>query len=300
MEYREHHYQSKNGLQLYYREYGGGDQAVICLPGLTRNSKDFHEIALHLSPGYRVICPDLRGRGQSARDPNWKNYNLAVYVQDTRRLMAETHARQAIFLGTSLGALIAMTMAGQTPEDFKAIVMNDLGPEVDPVGYSRIFSSVTIQAVKINDWQEAADHCREKYGLAFPEMPREFWDNFAHKTFREVVNGRLELDYDPKIADSVLFTAKAAKILGVLKSIRLLRKIRGIPLDPWASFKALSMPCLVLRGKTSDILSEEIIDRMQEVKPDLVRATIPGRGHAPLLDEPESLSAIDAFLAGLE
>jgi pimeloyl-ACP methyl ester carboxylesterase len=300
MEYREHHYQSKNGLQLYYREYGGGDQAVICLPGLTRNSKDFHEIALHLSLGYRVICPDLRGRGQSARDPNWKNYNLAVYVQDIRRLLAEVRAGQVIILGTSLGGLIAMTMAGQTPEHFKAIIMNDLGPEVDPVGYSRIFSSVTVQAVEVNDWQEAADQCREKYGLAFPETLQEFWDNFAHKTFREGVNGRLELDFDPKIADSVLYSAKAAKILMVLKSIRLLRKIRGVPLDPWVSFKGVSMPCLVLRGENSDILSEEIIDRMQEVKPDLFRVTIPGRGHAPLLDEPESLSAIDAFLAEIE
>lgn len=86
----------------------------------------------------------------------------------------------------------------------------------------------------------------------------------------------------------------------VLKKLHLLREVRGVAIDPWDSFRAVSMPCLVLRGESSDILSEEIIDRMQAIKPELVRAIIPGRGHAPLLDEPESLAAIDAFLDCLE
>jgi pimeloyl-ACP methyl ester carboxylesterase len=298
MEYQEQHYQSRDGLRLYYREYGGGNQTVICLPGLTRNSKDFHEIALHLSSNYRVVCPDLRGRGQSARDPKWKNYNITVYMSDVRRLMVEAKIAQAIFVGTSLGGLISMTMAYQRPELLKAIVLNDLGPEVDPVGYARVLSSAG-QQVEAKNWQEAAEHCRKKYGLAFPEMPPEFWNAFAHKSYREGANGMPELDIDLKIGDAIRFTAKAARVLGILKSLRLLHKVRGVPLDPWVSFRAITMPCLVLRGETSDILSEEIIDRMQAVKPDLVRVTIPGRGHAPLLDEPESLSAIDTFLGGL-
>jgi len=298
MEYKEHHYQSKDGLRLYYREYGSGDQAVICLPGLTRNSKDFHEIALHLSSNYQVICPDIRGRGQSAWDPKWKNYNIAEYMSDVRLLMVEAKIERAIFLGTSLGGLIAMTMAYQQPERLKAIVLNDLGPEVDPVGYARILSSAG-QQVEAKNWQEAAERCREKYGVAFPEMPQEFWNAFARKSYKDGVNGKPELDSDLKIGDAIRFTAKAARVLGILKSLRLLRTVRGVPLDPWVSFRAITMPCLVLRGETSDILSEEIIDRMQAIKPDLVRATIPERGHAPLLDEPESLSAIDAFLGGL-
>lgn len=298
MEYQEHYYQSKDGLRLYYREYGSADQTVICLPGLTRNSKDFHEIALHLSSNYRLVCPDLRGRGQSARDPKWKNYNITVYLSDVRRLMVAAKIEQAIFLGTSLGGLIAMTMAYQRPALLKAIVLNDLGPEVDPVGYARILSSAGQQG-EVKNWREAAEHCKEKYGLAFPEMSPEFWDAFARKSYREGASGKPEPDIDLKIGDAIRFSAKAARVLGILKSLRLLHKVRGVPLDPWDSFRAITMPCLVLRGATSDILSEEIIDRMQTVKPDLVRATIPGRGHAPLLDEPESMSAIDAFLGGL-
>ena len=298
MNYKEHYYPAEDGLRLYYREYGSGDQAVICLPGLTRNSKDFHEIALHLSSDYRVICPDLRGRGQSARDPKWKNYNFTVYVSDVKRLMVEAKIEQAIFLGTSLGGLIAMSMTYQRPELLKAIVLNDLGPEADPVGYARILSSAGQQR-EVNNWQDAAEHCREKYGLAFPKMSPEFWNDFAHKSFREGANGTPELDIDPKIGDAIRFSAKAAKVLGVLKKLRLLHTVRGVPLDPWDSFRTLTMPCLVLRGAISDILSEEIIDRMQAIKPDLVRVTIPERGHAPLLDEPESISAIDAFLGGL-
>jgi pimeloyl-ACP methyl ester carboxylesterase len=297
MEYKEHYYQSEDGLRLYYREYGSGNRAVICLPGLTRNSKDFHEIALHLSSNHRVICPDLRGRGQSARDPRWKNYNIVVYLSDVRRLMAEANVEQAIFLGTSLGGLISMNMAYQCPNRLKAIVLNDLGPEVDPVGYARILASAG-RYNEVQTWQEAAEQCREKYGLAFPEMSQEFWKEFTRKSYREDANGLPELDVDLKIGDAIRFAMKAAKVLRILKSLRLLRNVRGVPIDPWDAFRAISMPCLVLRGETSDIISEEIIDRMQAVKPDLVRATIPKRGHAPLLDEPESLAAIDTFIDG--
>jgi pimeloyl-ACP methyl ester carboxylesterase len=298
MEYTEHYYQSEDGLRLYYREYGSGDQTVLCLPGLTRNSKDFHEIASHLSTKYRVVCPDMRGRGQSARDPRWKNYNITVYLKDVRRLMDEAETGQAIFIGTSLGGLISMTMAYQCPGLIKAVVLNDLGPEVDPVGYARILGSAG-RYIEVKSWQEAAEQCAEKYGPASPGMPPEFWMDFARKSYREGANGAPEPDIDLKIGDAIRLASRAARVLGVLKSLRLLHTVRGVPIDPWDSFRAISMPCLVLRGETSDILSEEIIDRMQAVKPDLARATIPGRGHAPFLDEPESISAIDDFLGSL-
>ncbi len=295
MEYTEHHYQSEDGLRLYYREYGGGDRTVICLPGLTRNSKDFHDIALHLSSGHRVICPDLRGRGQSEWDARWKNYNIVVYVSDVRRLMAKTNVERAIFLGTSLGGLISMNMAYLYPGLPRAIILNDLGPEVDPVGRARILASAG-KSDEVHSWQDAAEQCRVKYGIAFPEMPEDFWMEFARKSYRDDSNGLPELDIDPKIGDAIRVTMKMARVLGILKTLRVLRTVRGIPIDPWDAFRAIRVPCLVLRGENSDILSEEIIDRMQAVKPDLARATIPKRGHAPLLDEPESLSAIDAFI----
>lgn len=298
MDYTEHHYLSEDGLQLYYREYGGGDVTVICLPGLTRNSKDFHEIALHLSTGYRVLCPDLRGRGQSDRDPEWKNYNIAIYLSDIRRLLAGANAGPVIFLGTSLGALISMNLAYQGVEGIKAIILNDLGPEIDPVGQARILASAG-RGDEVDSWEEAAAQSRTKYSAAFPDMPDEFWAAFARKSYRDDGNGVPVLDIDPKIGDAIRFTMKIVKVLGIFKAFRLLRTIRGVPIDPWDAFRAIRVPCLVLRGETSDILSEAIIDRMQVVKPDLVRVTITRRGHAPFLDEPESLAAIDAFIESL-
>jgi pimeloyl-ACP methyl ester carboxylesterase len=127
-------------------------------------------------------------------------------------------------------------------------------------------------------------------------MPREFWDAFARKSYRERADGVPELDRDPNIGEASRKVARIRPFLAWLRKLRLLHRIAGVPIDPWDAFKAVSMPCLVLRGATSDILSEEIVDRMVAVKADLKRATIPKRGHAPLLDEPESLAAIDAFL----
>jgi pimeloyl-ACP methyl ester carboxylesterase len=299
MEYQEHDFQSQDGLRLYYREYGAGGKSIICLPGLTRNSKDFQDIALHLAPNYRVICPDLRGRGQSDPDPNWKNYNVGVYAQDVRALMKAAQIDRAIFLGTSLGGLVTMILAYQSPERIQAAILNDLGPEVDPAGYQRILASAGKQVIEVRSWPDAVEQCKEKYGIAFPEMPAEFWEDFARKSYREGEDGAPEPDIDPKIGDAIRFTARAGKVLGFLNKLKLVREVRGVPVDPWMAFRAMTMPCLVLRGATSDILSEEIIDRMQAVKPDLIRATIPERGHAPVLDEPASLAAIDGFLAGL-
>jgi pimeloyl-ACP methyl ester carboxylesterase len=298
MEFKEHHYLSEDGLRLYYREYGGGDRTVICLPGLTRNSKDFHGIASHLSSEYRVICPDLRGRGQSARDTRWKNYNIVVYLSDISLLIREVQSERSIFLGTSLGAMISMNLTYVHPENVGALILNDLGPEIDPAGKARILASVGKTGV-VRSWPDAVEECRLKYGPALPEMPAEFWADFAHKTFREDPSGVPVLDIDPKIGDALKLSMKLAGVLGFLRAVGLVRKFRGVPIDPWDAFRAVRIPCLVMRGENSDILSEEIIDHMQAVKPDLVRATIPMRGHAPLLDEPESLSAIDAFLGGL-
>ena len=298
MDYQEHFYTSDNGLHLYYREYGGADQTVICLPGLTRNSKDFHEIALHLSSHYRVICADLRGRGQSEHDPKQRNYNITEYMPDVRRLMDDAKIENAIFLGTSLGGLISMTIAYQNPERIRAIILNDIGPEADPVGIARILSYVGTSA-PANNWDEAIARIRETYAISLPNMPDSFWAEFVHKSYREDPEGVPELEMDPRIGGAVRVALKSVKFLNILKKLRLLRHIRGVPLDPWESFRAVSMPCLVLRGALSDILSEEIMDRMQTIKPDLQRAIIPDRGHAPLLDEPESMRAIDDFLGNL-
>lgn len=284
MAFSEHFYTTNDGLTLYYRSYGSGGPVVVCLPGLTRNSKDFHEIARHLAPRYRVLSLDLRGRGWSGWDPDWRNYNPATYIADTWKLVDQLGISNCILLGTSLGGLLAMIMASQRPELVSAIVLNDVGPEADPAGYARILASLD-HAVEVRNWQEAARQCQRIYGPALPDMPGEFWLAFVYKTYRAGANGRPVPDRDPNIAEAI---RKGDQ-----------RRVAGVQVDPWEAFRALTMPCLVIRGELSDILSAEIVRRMAVVKPDLKTAVIPNRGHAPLLDEPASMAAIDAFLEQL-
>ena len=281
MGFTENHHRSRDGLSLYYRSYGSGAETILCLPGLTRNSRDFHEIATHLASRYRVLCPDMRGRGRSERDPDWHNYVPATYVNDCWDLVGEAGIENFIIIGTSLGGMMAMIMASQRPQGIRAIVLNDIGPDVNPAGYARVLDAADHQ-VEVKNWQQAAQQCRETHELILPGMPGTFWDAYARQCYREGADGTPELDVDPNIYRLFLE--------GKLK------RIGGSPLDPWDAFRAVSMPCLVLRGELSDFLSEEIVERMTAAKPDLKRALIPARGHAPLLDEPESVVAIDTFL----
>lgn len=281
MGFTEHHYTTLDGLTLYYRCYGSGDDVVVCLPGLTRNSRDFHEIATHLACRYRVLSLDLRGRGRSGRDPDWRNYHPATYISDTWSLLDQLGIANVILLGTSLGGLMAMIMASQRPLRVRAVILNDAGPEANPAGYARILASFEKQDV-VTNWSDAVRQCRQTYQGALPDMPAEFWRDFVRRNYREGANGQPELDIDPNIGEAI---RKGD-----------LSRIAGIQVDPWAAFAAITMPCLVLRGELSDILSADIVERMSRVKPGLKQAVIPKRGHAPLLFEPESLAAIDTFL----
>jgi len=281
MGFTEHYYLTDDGLLLYYRSYGSGKDVVVCLPGLTRNSKDFHEIATHLSTRYRVLSLDLRGRGLSEWDADWRNYHPATYISDTWRLLDQLEISNFIMIGTSLGGLLAMIMTSQQPERVRAVILNDAGPEADPTGYKRILASFE-QPVEVKDWEEAVRQCKQTYEAALPDMPAEFWSEYVRNNHREGAGGQPELDIDPKIGEAI---RKGD-----------LSRIAGIQVDPWAAFRAITMPCLVLRGELSDILSAEIVERMAVVKPDLKMAVIPNRGHAPLLYEHESLAAIDTFL----
>ena len=298
MEYKENRYRSADGLELYYREYGSGEQGIICLPGLSRNSKDFHDLAGHLAARYRVICPDLRGRGQSQRDPGGKTYNIIAYTQDARQLMDVAKLDKPVLIGTSLGGFISLTMAYLVPDRLRAIVLNDAGPEVDPAGVRRILGYAG-ERVPVSNWEQAAQQVKANYGAGLPGMPDAFWAEFARQSYIENEDGIPVIDVDPQIYSSLKSAHRAGKILKFLNSIGLVKKVRGIPVDAWESFRAVTMPCLVLRGETSDILSAATVQKMRTIKHDLTVATIPNRGHAPLLDEAESLAAIDSFLARL-
>ena len=278
----EHRYRSPDGLTLFYRDYDGDASRcpVVCLPGLTRNSRDFEDFAPHVAPQRRVLCPDLRGRGFSDRDPEWRNYHPGTYVADTWRLLDGLGIDRVLLVGTSLGGLMSMTMGAEQPERVVGIVLNDVGPEIAPEGLQRIMA----YAGKLDppaDWDDAAAQARAVYGLAMPGLDDAMWGRMARRGYREDETGRPVPDADPNIG-------------------RALREVGPTGADPWQAFAALGdLPVLLLRGETSDILSREIVARMREVKPDLIAVEVPERGHVPLLDEPESLAAIDAFLERL-
>jgi len=274
-----HYFKSKDGLNIFYRDIGGQNDGtpVICLPGLTRNSRDFDALASYMSDRRRVLTIDFRGRGFSDYDPNWENYHPPTYVDDVWTLLDALDIPQVIVVGTSLGGLCAMVMAAQQPQRVAGVVMNDIGPEINPAGLERI-QAYTGRLPAVTNWAEAAAQVREVYGAWLPGLSDADFEALARRGFREGDDGVPRLDMDPNIG-------RAVREVGPQKG------------DPWALFDALAdMPATLLWGALSDILTADIVDRMQARKPDLAVVQVPGRGHVPLLDEPECLAAIDDIL----
>jgi pimeloyl-ACP methyl ester carboxylesterase len=289
-------------LSLYYRSYGAADDVAVCLPGLTRNSQDFDDLARHLAQRgnrpWRVLCPDLRGRGRSDRDPKPANYRPGTYVRDTWTLLDGLDIRRVALIGTSLGGLMSMIMADQQPERLRGVVLNDVGPAVPPEAVARILQYVG-RTPPAADWDMAAAEAQRNYGLAFRGVPDDFWSRYVRLSWAENAEGRPAPDMDPAIGDALRNAQGAVRVLRWLRRTGLLKRVGGVPIDTWDAFGALSMPCLLLQGELSDVLTEDIVRRMQDVKPDLEVVRVSDRGHAPLLDEPIARAAIDDFLARL-
>jgi pimeloyl-ACP methyl ester carboxylesterase len=280
----ERRWTSRDGLSLFARDYhaaGGEDRLpVICLHGLTRNSKDFDDIAPRIASwGRRVIAHDVRGRGQSDRDPNPKNYQPKVYARDAIEMMAALGVDRAVFLGTSMGGIITMTLMAIRPKAVAAAILNDVGPEIAPEGIARILGYAG-KGSAVRDWNDAADYVRRTNSVALPGFGDADWHRFAQRTFRQGANGP-ELDYDPAIA--VALAKPVPRMAGWIAKL-LFRKL------------ARTRPTLLLRGALSDVVSAEIADRMQRTAPSLERVDVPGVGHAPTLAEPVAVDAIEQFL----
>ncbi len=272
-------FESHDGLKLYYRDFGADQPGtpVICLPGLTRNSRDFEDLANYLSDRRRVITCDFRGRGFSEYDEHWENYHPPTYVQDTWTLLDHLGIDKVIVVGTSLGGLCAMVMAMTNGDRLAGVVMNDIGPEINPAGIARV-QEYTGRVPPVKSWEEAAQQSRDIYGDWLPGLSDEDWDMMARRAYRAGEDGVPRLDMDPNIGEAV-------------------RKVGPQKGDPWALFDALAdKPVTLLWGVMSDILTEDIVDRMKARKPDLEVVPVPNRGHVPLLNEPECLAAIDALL----
>jgi pimeloyl-ACP methyl ester carboxylesterase len=281
MEYAEYAYESHDRLRLVSRVYRTASAAapvVVCLHGLTRNGRDFEALAPHLAERYRVIVPDVRGRGLSQRDPDPGNYRMPVYLRDLEVLLDGLGAAEVSVIGTSMGGLMAMAFAAARPGRVARIVLNDVGPELEPAGLDRIRAHAGRSPVAA-DWGDAIANLRKIFAAAWPDLSDEQWAAIARRSYRMNSAGVLEPDADPMIGE-------------------VLRRSAGSGRDLWSQWSALrEIPVLVLRGELSDFLSAQTVARMQSEKPDLLTATIPRRGHTPLLDESECLGLIDGFLA---
>ncbi|WP_237064805.1 alpha/beta fold hydrolase [Microbulbifer guangxiensis] len=281
--YREIRYNSADGLTLYARDYvrPSTEQAplVLCLHGLTRNSADFEDIALHLAEKYRVVVPDQRGRGLSDWDSNSARYQLPTYVADTFSLLRHLDIAEASIIGTSMGGLMALLMHSSQPELIKAVVLNDVGPEIHPAGLARIRGYVG-KTRPAENWPDAIATVEQLNRVAFPDYNEEDWVRMAKRLYHEDNNGVPVLAYDPALAAPMEQDVSTA-----------------VPPDLWPLFEGLGeTPALALRGSLSDILSADCFTAMQRRLPGLKAVTIPQRGHAPDLSEPESIGAIDRFL----
>lgn len=286
MDFAVHRYRSACGrLELAARLYPGTGPALLLMHGLTRNSADFEPLAARLAGHYRLVVPDVRGRGRSDWDPDPGQYRPDVYAGDMFALLDDLGLPSATLIGTSMGGLIAMVMQALRPAAVRAVVLNDIGPVVEAAGLARIQSYVGAgdgPAPTMTTWAEAAARCRAINAEAFPDFGSDDWQAFARRTCTERPDGTIALAYDPAIARSVDGDQPAT-----------------VPPDLWPLWDLLAQtPVLVVRGAMSDLLARATVAEMARRHPGPFAAVeVPRVGHAPLLTEPAALTAITAFLA---
>jgi pimeloyl-ACP methyl ester carboxylesterase len=280
------HYRSPDGLNLYARRYGPADAqlSILCMHGLTRNHKDFEPMIEALPDRYQFIAVDVRGRGLSDRDPNAEHYSPATYVGDMAALLDHLKLNRVALIGTSMGGLMSMIMMKAMPQRIRGVVLNDVGPVFEKSGLDRIAAYTSNTEPKAG-WDAAASAVGEVQADIFPDYGPEQWMAFAKRTYRELDDGRVALDYDPAITRTVGQVRP-----GLLTRIAM-----------WKLYKEVSkVPLLLIRGETSDILSEKTAAKMIKRHPEAALVTVPRIGHAPILDEPEAVQGIRNFLANLE
>ena len=274
-----------DGLRLHARGYGPRSERrrpVVCLPGLARTTDDFDTLAAALAHdpdrARYVLAIDYRGRGESEYDSNPANYNIATEVADLLAVLTALEIAPAVFVGTSRGGILAMLLATLRPAAIAGVVLNDIGPVIETKGLVRIKSYVG-QLPQPKSFEDGAEILRHLFGAQFPKLGPDDWTMFARRTFKQK-NGSLSPRYDPKLASA-------------LKSIDMARSLPPL----WREFDALALvPLMAIRGANSDVLSAETVAAMRARRPDMVTLEVPDQGHAPLLDDSEIISKIDAFI----
>ena len=281
--YENCYWLSADGLKLHYRFYPGdeGLPPVLCLPGLTRNARDYDALAARLSGRRQVIAIDFRGRGKSdyAKDP--MTYVPATYVADVQALLAERGITRFVAVGTSLGGIVTMLLA-QAGAGIAAALLNDVGPEIEATGISRIRGYVG-KGSSCPTWMHAARTLQDANADVYPDWKIEDWLAMAKRVYRLTSSGRIVLDYDLKIAEPFKTPGNESGP------------------DMWAALSSLrAVPVLIVRGGRSDVLSQPVAERMLAALDQGELVTLPGVGHAPTLSEPALQEPIDRLLARAE
>jgi len=262
--------------RIFFEDTGSG-APVLCLAGLTRNSRDFSFLAPHVTD-LRMITMDYRGRGNSDNDPDFMNYNIFRESHDALELLDHLELDRVVVLGTSRGGLIAMALAASHPERMSGAVLNDVGPVIQPAGIAKIMDYVGKQPVS-QTYDEAAKALQHTMAAQFPGVSLDRWRQQAEIQYEQTGEG-LALRYDPALRKALLEQAAA-----------------GVVPDLWMFFEALrEIPTGVLRGKNSDVLGKETLAEMHDRHPGLISVEVPDRGHVPFLDEAQSLDLIRKVL----
>lgn len=278
-QYSDGYWTSKDGLRLHYRDYPGSKSRppIICIPGLTRNARDFEHVANRLAGDWRVICVELRGRGESAHAKDPMTYVPATYVEDMELLLAELKIKKFVSISTSLGGLVTMLLAAAKPGRVVGALLNDIGPVLDPRGLARIRSSVG-RSYTWPTWIHAARDLGDQQRVVYPSYTLEDWLAYAKRVCRLTKKGRVVFDHDLRIAEP-------------------LKADPGVAVDLWPFYEALvDAPVAILRGGLSDLLSEATAKDMTRRLPNAKLTTVSGVGHAPALNEPAATRAIGALL----
>ena len=269
---------TSDGLRLHYTDAGSG-LPILCLAGLTRTSADFDYVTPHLA-GNRLIKMDYRGRGRSDFDSDWQNYTLPVECRDVMELLAHLGLEQVAILGTSRGGLNAMGLAMGARDSLLGVALNDIGPELDPKGLSFIMEYVGRNPAGKTHADVAASMAR--LFTDFEGVPDSRWMEEAVKHYVQTDTG-LKITYDPHLRDAVAAAQN-----------------QSMP-DLWPFFDAMAgMPLACIRGANSNLLSTETLSEMQRRRPDMITATVPGRGHIPFLDEPEAIAALHSWIEAMQ
>ncbi len=275
---------SNDGIRLHARDYPGDADRLplICLPGLTRNARDFAALAEAMAGRRRVIAVDFRGRGESGYARDAMSYVPLTYVQDVLALLADRGIERFVAVGTSLGGIVTMLLTGPARERIAGAVLNDIGPELEAAGIARIRGYVG-RGSSCPTWLHAARTLAEAQRDIYPHWGLADWLAMAKRLYRVTSAGRIVLDYDLKIAEPF--------------------RVPGAETGPdmWQALGGLGgVPVLLVRGERSDVLGAATARRMAEALPDAELVTVPSVGHAPMLTEPEALAGIERLLARVD